>query len=96
MNGTSWAHVQEALGDFDFPATKEEIVAHAEESGDEEAVRLLRAMPPATYADISEIRSSVPLEPAADDLQSPARKAQQARSGPDGRVAEHLRDVDSP
>jgi hypothetical protein len=65
---TQWAHVQEALSDLDFPATKEEIVRHAEGYGDGTAVRLLRAMPLATYRNISEIRSSVRLDPAEDDL----------------------------
>jgi hypothetical protein len=66
MKGTSWAHVQEVLSDLVFPATRDEIVAHAMDSQDAdsadtaEAVQLLRQLPPATYRDISEVRAEVP------------------------------------
>jgi Protein of unknown function (DUF2795) len=93
MNGTSWAHVQEALSDLDFPARKDEIVSHARQRGDEKAERLLKTLPPETYQNISEIRSSVHLDPAADDGQTPARKAEQARSGHSRQISEHLREV---
>jgi hypothetical protein len=96
MKRTSWSHVQEALSDLDYPATKEEIVLHARDYGDEEALHLLKALPLATYANLSEIRSSVRLDPAAENGQTPARKAQQARSPHSHRIAEHLRDVDEP
>jgi hypothetical protein len=52
--------VQEALGDFEFPATKEELVAHAEDVGEQEAVRLLLELPPATYQDIADVREAMP------------------------------------
>lgn len=86
--------MQEALNDLDFPASKEEIVTHAEQYGDWEAVRMLRAMPLATYHNISEIRSSVPLDPTDDEGRTAAVKAKQARSPHSRRVAEHLREVD--
>jgi hypothetical protein len=47
--------------------------------------------PLATYRNISEIRSSVPLDPAEDDGLSASERAERARS-PHTRVAEHLRD----
>ena len=69
MNTTAWATVQEVLNDLDFPATKQEIVEHAE-GRDEGAVKLLRALPLATYQNISDIRSSVRLDPAVDEDQA--------------------------
>ncbi|WIN00664.1 DUF2795 domain-containing protein [Actinoplanes oblitus] len=66
MTELAFTDVQEMLEDLDFPADKDAIVAHAERNGgstDSAAVRALRAMPPATYRNISEIRSSVGLAP---------------------------------
>ena len=89
---TGWTDVQQTLADLDFPATKEQVVTHAEQRGCSfDALRLLRALPLATYRNISEIRSSVPLDPALDDGQDADLKARQARSPHDGRIAEHLR-----
>lgn len=63
---TVFADVQKLLEDLDFPADKETIVAHAEARAGRspDAVRALRAMPLATYRNISEIRSSVDLPPS--------------------------------
>lgn len=96
MNGTSWAHVQEALSDLDFPASKDEIVTYAEQYGDWEAVRLVKALPIATYRNMSEIRSSVRLDPAEDEGQTPSLKAEHARSQHSHKIAEYLREVDQP
>ncbi len=66
MSANTFAEVQELLNDLDFPADKDAIVEHAERrggDGDSAAVRALRAMPVATYRNISEIRSSVDLGP---------------------------------
>ncbi|GIE61832.1 hypothetical protein BJY16_006775 [Actinoplanes octamycinicus] len=66
MTDVAFTDVQKLLEDLDFPADKEEIVAHAEQNGggpDSAAVRALRAMPLATYRNMSEIRSSVGLPP---------------------------------
>jgi hypothetical protein len=59
MQGTAWSHVQEALGDLEFPATKQEIVAHAVEMGDNEAARLLRKLPLSRYKDLADVRSAL-------------------------------------
>lgn len=96
MNGTSWAHLQQALNDLDFPATKDEIVTHARQRGDREAVDLLRTLPVATYLNIAELRASVRLDAAADDGQTAALKAEQARSHHSHHIAEHMREVDQP
>lgn len=66
IKGASWAHVQEVLSDLLFPATRDDIVAHAMDgqdgdSADEaEAVKLLRGLPAATYQDIGEVRAALP------------------------------------
>lgn len=66
MSRKTFTEVQELLEDFDFPADKAAIVAHATRragSDDDPAVRALRAMPLATYRNMSEVRSSVDLGP---------------------------------
>lgn len=87
-----WKQTQEALSDLDFPATKEEVVAHAvSRGGPDGVVRMLRALPLATYQNIGDLRSSVRLDPAADDGQTATEKATQARTPHTHRIAEHLR-----
>ena len=59
--------VQELLNDVDFPASKQDLVAHAESRGgahDSPAVKALRAMPLGTYDNMSQVRSSVALPPS--------------------------------
>jgi hypothetical protein len=92
MASNDFQAVQRALVDMDFPASKDQIVRHAERSGDIVAVRMLRALPLGSYDNIAEIRSSVPLDEAADDGQTPADKAARARSDHSRRIAEHLRE----
>lgn len=76
----TWDRLTKTLEDLDFPAGKEEIVAHAGRRGaDPETLRLVRALPLATYRNISELRSSVPLDPAADEEVDAAGRAGRAR-----------------
>ncbi|MEU8607296.1 DUF2795 domain-containing protein [Actinoplanes sp. NPDC048791] len=66
MSHKTFTEVQELLEDLDFPADKDAIVAHATQragSADDAAVRALRAMPLASYRNMSEVRSSVDLGP---------------------------------
>ena len=66
MTNDTFSEIQDLLNDLDFPADKDAIVAHATERGgdrDSAAVRALRAMPLATYRNMSEVRSSVDLGP---------------------------------
>jgi hypothetical protein len=94
MTSTAWAGVVEALHEFDFPATKQQIVAYAEQYGaDAQALRLLRGLPVATYRNMTEIRRSVPLEPTADDDVDSAARVARIRSPHSHRIAEHLRDT---
>lgn len=56
--------IRRALGDVDFPASKEALVEHAERSGaDEESLRALRALPLGDYRNPEEVLRSVPLPP---------------------------------
>jgi hypothetical protein len=94
MDKTGWNDVQEALSDLDFPAPKDRVVAHAEgRDAPADAMRLLRGLPQSTYRNLSEIRSSVPIDPAADDGQTTDEKVRRARSPHTRRIAEHLRDL---
>ncbi|MEV0395943.1 DUF2795 domain-containing protein [Polymorphospora rubra] len=97
MAGQEFADVRAILDDLDFPATKEQIVAHGEarDRGSGEVVRLLRALPLGTYDNISQIRSSVPLDPAADDGLGAGDEMRKARSPHDQRVAQNLRSPDA-
>lgn len=50
------------MGDVDFPASKEQLVAHAERAGaDPEVRRALRALPLADYRNLEEVMQSVPV-----------------------------------
>ena len=62
----TFTEVQTLLQDLDFPADKDAVVRHAEARAghDAPAVKALRAMPLATYNNMSEIRSSVDLPPS--------------------------------
>jgi len=80
--------VMSALDDIDFPASKQEIVQHAEQRGaDEDVLKGVRALPLATYHNDDEIRRSLPVEPEM----SPSEKATKARNKSHSHVAEHLR-----
>ena len=82
--------VQAALDDLDYPASKEEIVRHAEHKGAEEAVlKALRALPLADYASREELARSVGTVDAR--RQDPSEKAVRARDTAHQQVAEHLR-----
>ena len=94
MNGASWAQVQEALSDLDFPASKDEIVTYAEQYGDWEAVRVVKALPIATYRNMNDLRASVRLDPAEDEGLTPSLKAEHARAHHSNKIAEYLREVD--
>lgn len=91
----SFTAIREALLDLDYPATKQDIVNHAEQAGtDREVIRALRGLPLATYMNVTEVRRSVRLNPADDEGHSAADKVAHARSKHSHQVAEYLRDVD--
>jgi hypothetical protein len=88
--------VQRVLEDLDFPATKDQIVQHAERhGGDPDAVRLLRTLPLGDYRNMSEIRSSILIHPGFEDGETVSEKgrlARKARTQHGHLIAEHLRD----
>jgi hypothetical protein len=56
--GRLWA----ALSDVDYPASKDDLLAAAERNapGDEEVAKVLRSLPPETYANGNEVIRSAP------------------------------------
>ena len=79
------------LGDVDYPAGKEVLVAAAERAGAPEAVvRSLRAIPPVEYRNRAEVMRSVPVDPGAG--RSASRAAEQALTRAPGGLAEHMRE----
>jgi hypothetical protein len=94
METQGWAAVAEALSDLDFPATKEQIVQHAERRGADQAVQAVRALPLATYDNLAEVRRSVPLDRVEEEGQTATEKARQARSPHSEQIAEQLRTVE--
>ena len=52
----------QALRDVDYPATKEGLLAAAQRNapGDEEVLKVLRSLPPVTYANGNEVIRSAP------------------------------------
>ncbi|NUT36715.1 MAG: DUF2795 domain-containing protein [Hamadaea sp.] len=91
----SFTPIRQALVDIDFPATKQDIVAHAEQAGtDREVIRVLRGLPLATYLNMSEVRRSVRINPADDEGHSASDKVAHSRSKHSHQVAEYLREVD--
>lgn len=85
--------LKDVLSDLDFPADKDDVVAHAEQRGaGREVASALRAMPPAQYNQVEEVLRAVPLaDPEVED-RSGTEGAQQ-RKGRSG-VAEHLRSAE--
>ena len=93
MQNHDWAGLQEALRDLDFPADKDAILAHVLEYTSERGVlKLARTLPPDIYRNISEVRSSVRLDPAVEEGRTAAQQAAQARVHK-SHVAEYLREV---
>jgi hypothetical protein len=92
MEQIIWTRTGEVLDDLDVSATKGEIVDHADcRGGPDDVVRPVRGLPLATYENIGELRSSLRLDPAADDVLHPSDTAARARSAHSHRIAEHLR-----
>ncbi len=85
--------MQEALRDLDFPADRDAILTHVlEYTSDRGVLKLARTLPPDLYRNISEVRSSVRLDPGVEEGRTAAKQAAQARSR-NKHVAEYLRQV---
>lgn len=82
------------LSDLDFPAGKDEIVAHAERRGaSREIVSALRAIPPAAYTEAGQVMRSVPVAEAPRQ-RSGSERAQQRREHGKPGLAEHMKDAE--
>lgn len=94
MQPQVWDEARQALDDMDFPASKEEVVAHAAgRSGRDDVVRMLQALPQGTYDNIEQVRRSVRINPSASEGQDVSQKAAKVRSPHSHRIAEHMRDT---
>lgn len=88
--------VRPALRELDFPASKERIVAHAEEHGATgEVLAALRALPLADYTNATEVVRSVPAEPVEGGQEDNLRAERRRRHTHHG-LAEHAKDVARP
>jgi hypothetical protein len=93
MQPQVWDDARQVLDDMDFPATKEDLVAHASgRSGHANVIRLLRELPLGTYDNVEQVRQSIRINASAAEGQTPSEKADKVRSPHSHRIAEHLRD----
>lgn len=87
--------ILELLDDFDFPASKQQIVEYARRHhAHRDVERALAALPLGDYANRDEVIRSVPLDP--DPELTPAERAYQARHHRHPRLAEHMRMTELP
>jgi hypothetical protein len=94
MQPQVWDEARRALNDMDFPASKEQVVAHAAgRSGRDDVVRMLQGLPQGTYDNIEQVRRSIRINPAAAEGQGVSQKAAKVRSPHSHRIAEHMRDT---
>ncbi|MBX6750220.1 MAG: DUF2795 domain-containing protein [Micromonosporaceae bacterium] len=94
MQPQVWDEARQALDDMDFPASKEEVVAHAAGRGErDDVVRMLQALPQGTYDNIEHVRRAVRISPSASEGQGVSQKAAKVRSPHSHRIAEHMRDT---
>lgn len=88
---TTREKLHDCLNDVDYPADKDHLVRAAVENGcDEETVRALRAIPPETYMNFSQVLASVPL---AEDRLSEAQKGAAHRVHTHPRLADSAKEV---
>jgi Protein of unknown function (DUF2795) len=97
MAHTTVKEVLDALGEVDFPAGKDQLLAAARAAGaSEEVQKALRGIPPDEYANRDEVARSVRLDPDYDLGYDAAQKAEQARLGGRPGLSQHLREVPKP
>jgi hypothetical protein len=92
MVATDADRVRRALNSADFPAEKDDLVRYAEEAdADQDTVRALRAIPPVSYANLTEVLRSVNVEPPRD----PSDQAAQRRTHTHPGLSELDKDIPS-
>jgi hypothetical protein len=88
---TTPTRLRHCLNDVDYPADKDALLEAAARNGcDDETSRALRAIPPETYANISEVMASVTL---GDDDLTDAEKAEAHRVHTKPRLAQSAKDI---
>jgi hypothetical protein len=91
---TDRSTLEATLAAMDFPASKDDLVQYAANTGaDEDTLRALRSIPPVDYGNLAEVVRSVPYSREAEGEQSDPEKARRARRGKE-RVVEH--EVETP
>jgi hypothetical protein len=94
---TTIKEVLDALGEVDFPAGKDDLLAAARAAGaSEEVQKALRGIPPDEYANRGEVARSVRLDPSSEDGLDAAQRAEQARVGGRPGLGQHEVDVREP
>lgn len=89
--------VREALYALDYPADKDQIVAHAADLGaDESVVRKLRTLPLAIYDTREQVVDALSFDRAVTDAQTMSDKAYQRRHHTTPDLAEHEKETESP
>ena len=89
---TTRSRLRQYLNDVDYPADKDALLEAANRNGcDEDTGRALRAIPPETYANFTEVLSSVTL--TDDDDLTDAQKAEAHRVHTKANVAQSAKDV---
>lgn len=88
---TTLSRLRHCLNDVDYPADKDALLEAAARNGcDDETARALRAIPPETYTNLSEVMASVTL---SDDDLTEAGKAEAHRVHPKPGLAQSAKDV---
>ncbi|MBY8854429.1 DUF2795 domain-containing protein, partial [Saccharothrix sp. MB29] len=59
MAATIRDHLEESLGEADFPSTRNDLIDAAVDRGDPTAVQALRAIPDRDYANLAEVLRAV-------------------------------------
>lgn len=88
---TTPSRLRHCLNDVDYPADKDALLEAAVRNGcDDDTARALRAIPPETYANLSEVMASVTL---GDDDLTEAEKAEAHRVHTKPGLAQSAKDV---
>jgi Protein of unknown function (DUF2795) len=90
---TTRRRLQQCLSDVDFPANKADLLDAAGDSGDDETLRALQAIPPETYTNVNPVLASVTI---ADDRDiDDGDKAAARRTHTKPGLAESAKDIES-
>src|SRR3954469_23249798 len=94
---TTIKEVLAALGEVDFPAGKDDLLAAAQAAGaSEEVQKALRGIPPDEYANRDEVARSVRLDPRPEDGLDASRRGERAGAGGRRGLGQHEVDVREP